>query len=336
MMLLTIFIDQWSFWTFGQLRLDKNNCLVPAPQSTVAQPKPIRWLNTFLKAWARKLKKKTLGTIIHSLHGSAICGESLDLAALWMKALPNSLVMVWFLLLKITDFAIGEYILCNTLIYTTVSSRLSPQMADHAKSEFHYHKHWSQVWPLTFDPGTVSQSETLLLRKCGRSPNPGFGIAPISTVFQRTSKFLLKTFSWPNFLGRVEPDMPILTITCIFFTFNGLTLTSEMHFVKFHPEVASCLLSRGKRKYAPLGMRLIWKYIRNYFLVYQLISHVLSYLQNYKEFKAKILDLQPEKYGLWAFIWCIKKCRAYHFRLSPGGWECDRHKGLELNNFCPA
>ena len=87
-------------------------------------------------------------------------------------------------------------------------------------------------------------------------------------------------------------------LTCIFFTFNWLTLTSEMHFVKFHPEVASCLLSRGKKKYAPLGMRLIWKYIRNYFLVYQLISHFLSYFQNYKEFKAKILDLQPEKYGL--------------------------------------
>ena len=97
--------------------------------------------------------------------------------------------------------------------------------------------------------------------------------------------------------------MPILT--CIFFTNNWLTLTSEMHFVKFHPEVASCLLSRGKRKYAPLGMRLIWKYIRNYFLVYQLISHFSSYLQNYKEFKAKILDLQPEKYGL---SFDIKKC----------------------------
>ena len=78
-----------------------------------------------------------------------------------------------------------------------------------------------------------------------------------------------------------------------------------MHFVKFHPEVASSLLSRGKRKHAPLGMRLIWKYIRNYFLVYQLISHFLSYLQNYKEFKAKILDLQPEKYGL---SFDIKKC----------------------------
>ena len=97
--------------------------------------------------------------------------------------------------------------------------------------------------------------------------------------------------------------MPILT--CIFLTFNWLTLTSEMHFVKFHPEVASCLLSRGKRKYASLGMRLIWKYIRNYFLVYQLISHFLSYLQNYKEFKAKILDLQPEKYEL---SFDVKKC----------------------------
>ena len=90
--------------------------------------------------------------------------------------------------------------------------------------------------------------------------------------------------------------MPILT--CIFFTFNWLTLTSEMHFVKFHPEVASCLLSRGKRKYAPLGMRLLWKYIRNYFLVYQLISRFLLYLQNYKEFEAEILNLQSEKYGL--------------------------------------
>ena len=71
-----------------------------------------------------------------------------------------------------------------------------------------------------------------------------------------------------------------------------------MHFVKFHPEVASCLLYRSKRKYVPLGMRLLWKYIRNYFLVYWLTSHFLSYLQNYKEFEAEILDLQLEKYGL--------------------------------------
>ena len=114
--------------------------------------------------------------------------------------------------------------------------------------------------------------------------------------------FNVKKWFWLLLL-QLKVDMPILT--CIFFTFNWLTLTSEMDFVKFHPEVASCLLSRGKRKYAPLGMRLIWKYIRNYFLVYQLISHFLPYLQNYKEFKAKIMDLQPEKYGL---SFDIKKC----------------------------
>ena len=103
------------------------------------------------------------------------------------------------------------------------------------------------------------------------------------------------------FPSSLKVDVPILT--CIFYTFNWLTLTFEMHFVKFHPEVAFCLLSRGKRKYAPLGMRLLWKYIRNYFLVYQLISHFLLYLQNYKEFEAEILDLQSEKYGL---IWYQK------------------------------
>ena len=33
-------------------------------------------------------------------------------------------------------------------------------------------------------------------------------------------------------------------------------------------------------------------------MVYQLTSRFLSYLQNYKEFEAEILDLQLEKYGL--------------------------------------
>ena len=145
----------------------------------------------------------------------------------------------------------------------------------------------------------------------------------------RTQKWIKKDrVSACRFLGlrdtlvsRLKVDVPILT--CIFFTFNWLTLTSEMHFVKFHPVVASCLLSRGKRKYAPLGMRLLWKYIRNYFLVYQLISPFLVYLQNYKEFEAEMLDFAIRK--IWAFIWYQK---IYYFRLSPGGWECDRHKGL--------
>ena len=119
----------------------------------------------------------------------------------------------------------------------------------------------------------------------------------------------------------LKGDMPILT--SIFFTFNWLTLTSEMHFVKFHPEVASWLLSRGKRKYAPLGMRLIWKYIRNYFLVHQLISHFLSYLQNYKEFKAKILDLQPGKSGL---SFDIKKC-------TTSGWALGDENVIRIRAF---
>ena len=71
-----------------------------------------------------------------------------------------------------------------------------------------------------------------------------------------------------------------------------------MYFVRFHPEVTSCLLSRGKTKYATLGMRLWCKYIRNYLLVYQLTSHFLPYLWNYKEFEDEISDLQSEKYGL--------------------------------------
>ena len=99
--------------------------------------------------------------------------------------------------------------------------------------------------------------------------------------------------SWEKTL---KVDVPILP--CFFYTFNWLTLTSEMYFVRFHPEVTSCLLSRGKTKYAPLGMRLWCKYIRNYLLVYQLTSHFLPYLQNYKEFDGEISDLQLEKYGL--------------------------------------
>ena len=93
-------------------------------------------------------------------------------------------------------------------------------------------------------------------------------------------------------------DMPILR--CIFFTFNWLTLTSEMHFVKFHPEVLLVYSPEAKESMHPRGMRLLWKYIRNYFLVmiYHLISHFLLYLQNCKVFEAKILDLQWEKYGL--------------------------------------
>ena len=94
---------------------------------------------------------------------------------------------------------------------------------------------------------------------------------------------------------------------------NWLTLTSEMHFVKFHPEVVSCLLSRGKRKYAPLGMRLLWIYIRNYFVVYHLTSHFLLYLQKLQRIWRWNIGFAIRK--IWAFIWYQK---IDYFLLSPG------------------
>ena len=47
--------------------------------------------------------------VVRSLHGSATCGESLNLAALWMKTLPNRSNVVQVLLLKTTDLEIIEY-----------------------------------------------------------------------------------------------------------------------------------------------------------------------------------------------------------------------------------
>ena len=117
--------------------------------------------------------------------------------------------------------------------------------------------------------------------------------------------------------------MDVSILTCIFFTFNWLTLTAEMHFVKFHPEVASCLLSRSKRMYVLLGMRLLWKYIRNHFLVYHLISHFWLYLQNYKEFEAEILDLRLEKCGL---SFNIKKC-------TTSGWALGDENVIGIRSF---
>ena len=80
--------------------------------------------------------------------------------------------------------------------------------------------------------------------------------------------------------------MPILTY--IFFTFNWLNLWNL--FCEVSPWGSFLFTLQRQTKYAPLGMRLLWKYIRNYFLVYQLSSPLLSYLQKYKEFEAEILD----------------------------------------------
>ena len=164
--------------------------------------------------------------------------------------------------------------------------------------------------------------------------------------------------------------VPILT--SIVFTFNWLTLTSEMHFVKFHPEVASCLLSRGKRKYVPLGMRLLGtgaKFGRSFGLTtcgrpqLKLLLLLLFYVLGLRpisgagrrklqpnlapapyentfsgipfNFTFFVISKKLQRIWSWNFgfanrkIWAsfdIKKM--YYFQLSPGGWECDRHKVL--------
>ena len=76
-----------------------------------------------------------------------------------------------------------------------------------------------------------------------------------------------------------------------------MTLTSKMHFVKFHLQVASCLPSRGQRKYAPLGMRLLWKYIRNHFLVYHLILHFVFISKTTKDLRLKFWIYNKKNMG---------------------------------------
>ena len=95
----------------------------------------------------------------------------------------------------------------------------------------------------------------------------------------------------------LKVDMPILT--CILFTFNWLTLISEMHFVKFNNEVASCLLSRGKKVCTP-GDEAIMKIHKKLF--HYFIHFVIS---------PKLQRIWSWNFGfairkIWAFIWYEK------------------------------
>ena len=119
----------------------------------------------------------------------------------------------------------------------------------------------------------------------------------------------------------LKVDIPILT--CTFFTFNWLTLTPEMHFVKFHPKVVSCLLSRGKRKYAPLGDEAIMKIHKKLFSGIPINFTFFVISPKLKRTWSWNFGFTTRK--IWAFIWYQKM---YYFRLSPGRWECDQHKVL--------
>ena len=91
-------------------------------------------------------------------------------------------------------------------------------------------------------------------------------------------------------------------------TFNWLTLTSEIHFVKFHPEVASCLLSKGKRKYAPPGDEAIIK-------IYKLFFGIPM------NFTFLVISPKLQRIWSWNFGFATRTYwyqKMYYFRLSPG------------------
>ena len=99
-------------------------------------------------------------------------------------------------------------------------------------------------------------------------------------------------------------------LPCAFSLSTNWPWSLKCLFVRFHPKVASYLLSRAKGKYAIPGMRLWWKYIRNYTnkLHISAISRKLKgvWRQNFR-FGIRII---------WAsFIWNKK---LLYFRLSPG------------------
>ena len=132
------------------------------------------------------------------------------------------------------------------------------------------------------------------------------------------------TWQRSGYLNLLKVDMPILS--CIFCTFNWLTLTSEMHFVKFHSEVASCLLSRSKKVCTP-GDEAIMKIHKKLFsgipinCTFFVISPKLQRIWSWN------FGFTTRK--IWAFIWYQKM---YYFRLSPGDENVIGIRSFNQNN----
>ena len=94
----------------------------------------------------------------------------------------------------------------------------------------------------------------------------------------------------------LKVDMPIFSIlTCIFFTFNWLTLTSEI-ICEVSPWGSFLFSLQWQNKICTPGDEAIMKIHRKLFsgIPFNFKSHFLLYLQNYKEFEAEILDSQLE------------------------------------------
>ena len=91
--------------------------------------------------------------------------------------------------------------------------------------------------------------------------------------------------------------MPILT--CIFFTFYWLTLTFEIHFVKFHPVVASCFTLQRQKKVCTPGDEAIMK-------IHEKLFSGIPF--NYTIF---IISPKLQRIWSWNFGFAIRKIRAF-------------------------
>ena len=150
---------------------------------------------------------------------------------------------------------------------------------------------------------------------------------PLTVVFARNFlKFLhfnilsmWKGFSlmwWLKFLKGVVPIS-----TCGISTLNWLTLTPKTHFHNFTSSLLF-IFSPGTKTYMTLGITPLWKYIGKQKLIYWKKINFFDILPKFREFEAESLVLWWEKYGL------PFDTKNNYFRLHPGGWECDWHKGL--------
>ena len=146
--------------------------------------------------------------------------------------------------------------------------------------------------------------------------------------FVKTLKnFLIAHISFPflvarsSFYSLLKLDMPILT--CIFFTFNWLTLTSEMHFVKFHPCGSFLFTLQRQKKVCTPGDEAVMKIHKKLFSGIPINFTIFGISPKLQRIWSWNFGFAIRK--IWTFIWYQK---IYYFRLSPGGWECDRHKGL--------
>ena len=107
------------------------------------------------------------------------------------------------------------------------------------------------------------------------------------------------------------------------FTFNWLTLTSEMHFFEVSPWGSFLFTLQRQKKVCTPGDEAIMKIHKKLFSGIPINFTLLVISPKLQRIWSWNFGFAIRK--IWAFIWYQK---IYYCRLSPGGWECDQHKAL--------